>query len=127
METIKNLAIIIVVLILLLGIIGIVFYIYNFVKSILILTKLDTNIQKMILTDSAYIYFEYCGDTGIGKVYNTSAEGEKPFYMVCCIYDKTHATQHLELSKITKKVPIRFRELNHLEVEFLKPNLNYKK
>ena len=125
METIKTIGVIILSLIGIIVILSLIFYIYLFAKSAIILNNTNETIQKHIESDKAFIYFEHKGETGIGKIYNNSKEDEPPFFMVCCIYMKTNATQHIEFSKIEKYVPIKLEKINNIKEDFLDliPNL----
>lgn len=111
MELTKDIGAIVLISAVILIIIFLSLYVYGFIKAFIYSLSKIKEINNIILSDEAFIHFEHYGDEGIGKVYDTSVDGEEPFLMVCCIYTKTNATQHLELSKIKKYKFIKFTEI----------------
>ena len=96
------------------GILIIIFlslYVYGFVKAFISSLSKIKEINNIILSDKAFIHFEHYDDEGIGKVYDISVDGKEPLLMVSCIFTKTNAIQHLELSKIKKYKFIKFTEI----------------
>lgn len=111
MDLTKDIGAIVLIAAVILIIIFLSLYVYGFVKAFISSLAKIKEINNIILSNEAFIHFEHYGDEGIGKIYDASVDGEEPFHMVCCIFTKTNATQHLELSKIKKLKFIKFTEI----------------
>ena len=58
-----------------------------------------------------YIWFEYYGETALGKIFN-KGDDENPNLWVIAIFSKTNAIQQIELEKIKKYLPLKLNTIN---------------
>lgn len=120
-EILKIVGVSVLIIFFILLMIVIIAFVRSFVKSMVVLNEIENIVLDFINQNDnqSYIWFEYLGDTGIGKVYNKGTN-EEPVLYVTCIFSRTNAIQHVELSKITKYIPLRVTTLNDQEEIVLK-------
>lgn len=121
---------IIMILILSLTIIFCIFlFIKSFIKSLVVINEIESIVADFVNNDATdkYIWFEYLGDTGIGKLYNHSNDNETKNIYVTCIFSKTNSVQHLKLDKLDKYLPLKVSTYNNdseIVVNYNKLKLN---
>lgn len=115
----KYLGIILSILVILSILIFGIIVIKNIVSSALVINNIETlllNYHKEN-EDQNYVWFEYMGDTGLGKVYNKGTK-EDPNLFVLCIYSN-NSVQHLPINKIEKYIPLKLTTFNTTEEEII--------
>ena len=102
-----------------------ILFLKNFIKTILVMNNVEEIIldfNKNNITEK-YIWFEYYGETALGKIFN-KGDDENPNLYVIAIFSKTNSIQQIPLEKIKKYLPLKLNTINSKQEETLNNNKN---